>query len=134
MYAAYISCYRKITHHIVGGQFMLPAKYAAGLLVCVNVATDAPPSPPSNDVFAWGEPQYNPPRMNLQLTVQPLAPAPGRRSLIWPSNHGNQPASLLLRCWARLCTVKHNAGNSVECIEPVAPRGDCLGNESMMDL
>jgi hypothetical protein len=28
--------------------------------------------------------------MNLQLTVQPLAPAPGGRSLICHSNHGNQ--------------------------------------------
>jgi len=48
----------------------------------MNVATAPPPLLSSDDVFGWGKPQFNPPRMNLQLTVQPLAPAPGRRSLI----------------------------------------------------
>ena len=46
--------------------------------------------PPPDDVFGWGKSQFNPVGMNLQPTVQLLAPAPGRRSLIWHGNHGNQ--------------------------------------------
>jgi len=70
------------------GHFMLPSKYVINFLLFVNVATDTLLL--SDDVFGWGKPQFNPPRMNLQLTLQPLAPAPGRRSLICHSNHGNE--------------------------------------------
>jgi hypothetical protein len=92
MHAAYIYCYRNIRSPIMSGQFMLLSKYAIYFLVFHSVATDTP-SPHTYTLphssrpmtcLVWEKPQFNPPRMNLQLTVQPLAPAPGRRSLICP--------------------------------------------------
>jgi hypothetical protein len=121
---------------------MVPSQYAISLLIFVNVATDAPsppPPPPTDDVFGWGKSQFNPVGMNLQTTVQLLAPAPGRRSLIWHGNHGNQ---VCYYCGAGPVAerererererMERNAGNSGECGATVAQSGGCGGNDSIM--